>query len=265
MPLKNFLPRIENCVSVIGCDTLYIDSIVFEIHGENFIDLDFISAVETRQYRFFEFCSDDTMTFVTESHILDQRSSRFYDFFSKWHQGLAASLISNREVNIFISDPSVILIALICWIAAGLWVVRNIGGGKFLACSTIAALVGVLLQIALSNMGPYSNTLTEAYDLYFFKIQARDSGLTYRLGITLALFGMSFVIGLFVDRYKEYFLCTGFLGALVLSCIITSMIVAGSKASLMSLGGLLLVIVLVTSLVELILRRAMSRFLYDPR
>lgn len=218
---------------------------------------------------FFEYCSNDTIAFVDGSGVLDidlPRASFLDDDFSfKKSQNLADALSENRSGGVSISAGSAILITLICWIAAGLWVIRHIGGGKFLTCSTIAALATVLFLIVLSNAWSPSNEQQVLLRMHFFKFQVGEPGIVYRCSAAVALFALTFVIGLYTDRYKEYVLWTCYLGTLVLSCFVFSITIASDKASLISLSGMLLIVVLSVSLVDLVFRKAMTRFLYDPR
>ena len=129
-----------------------------------------------------------------------------------------------------------------------------------------SALATVLVLIVLSNTW-WSPSVepTASFQMHLFKLQAREPDLIFKCTAVAALFGITFIIGLYTDRYKEYVLWTCFLGTLVLSCFVISMTIASNRASLISLGGMLLVVVLSVSLVEFVLRKAMTRFLYDPR
>ena len=223
---------------------------------------------------FMELCSNDTMQLVSTSGVLadlpGEHTGRFVPearlAFSNISD-IATAVTSVEGGKVFISDASAILITLICWMAAGLWIVRYFGGGIFLACSTIAAVLVVLIQIAASDP-PFANLVDQNSHLnfYLFTLQARGgSDFTYRLIFTICSMGLVFLIGLQVNRYKEYFLCTGFLGVMVLWCLLVSMTVEVRNVSLIAFGGALLIVVLSVGLVEFALRKSMYRFLYDPR
>src|SRR6202035_4894640 len=85
---------------------------------------------------FLEFCSADTINYVSATRGLlyspsgDDRSPISLNIML--NNDIASTITTSTSGGKYISEVSVILVALICWIAAGLWVVRYFGGGMFL-------------------------------------------------------------------------------------------------------------------------------------
>jgi hypothetical protein len=184
--------------------------------------------------------------------------------FRRVNLGRANGLVSADEYSV--TPVAGMFLATVLWLAAGVWIVRRFGWELFLVCSTVglAIIVGAAFttETFFGGLGSSDRRLFSS-ELHLFRmsVKAPESVLV----AAIIVFIVVFVIGLFFDWYREYFLCTGYLGVLVSAyAIIVSPIVVDRANVTMALALVVAIIGLI-AVIEIVLRRWMVKALNDPR
>jgi hypothetical protein len=173
----------------------------------------------------------------------------------------------NKAKRYFLSGAMMAVVGFISWIACALWIVRRFGGGLFVACSTAAAVIAVLLNLTLKEKTTSVAEILPSvkYSASFLSVGSADASISQLFAILIVAFGILFLVGKFSNFYRPYFLCTGFVGVVVASCALVQTIVSIRDPKMLTFCGLLLIVVVFVSAIEAAMRWAMFEFLYEPQ
>lgn len=194
-------------------------------------------------------------------------ASPFAQLESPYSQTIGAVFDSPRPGGLFgLSDNMTILFTTICLITASLWLVRRFGGGAFLGCFTFAAMLTAGISVALKDFQPIHGVLKNISASYeMIGLTLEDPDITLLLIVFFVLFGLFILAGIFTRYWRKYAFCTGYIGIVAVASLLACTSIAVPHANLASLCLLLLICLFLVSGIEMIVRGAMFKFLFEPQ